>query len=92
MPMNGAALKDKLKNTIYNGLKSQFSGSASEGKDYPKIADEQWQKMAEAISGIAIDIISEIQTNAMVVPGIPVATAGSPAAQTGATTGPGSIM
>lgn len=92
MPMNPSALKSKFKTTIYNGLKSQFGGAASKGKDYNKEADEQWQKMAEAISGIAADIILELQTNAQVMPGIAVATAGSPAAQTGATTAPGKIL
>ena len=92
MPMNGYALKTKLKQTIYEGLKAEFSESASKGDNYLAEADKQWQKMAEALSGIAVDIISEIQTNASVLPGIPVATAGSPAAQTGVTTSPGSIL
>ena len=45
---------------------------------------ELWQK-------IATTIVMHIQTQALVNPGIPVATAGSAAAQTGATTGPGTI-
>lgn len=91
MPMNPSALKSKIKQTVYNGLKAQFGSAAGKGKDYTGVADEQWQKMAEAISGIAADIIAEIQNNAQVMPGIGVATAGSPAAQTGATTSPGQI-
>ena len=87
MPMQPAALKAKMKMTIYNGLKAQFGGAAGQGQQYAPIADEQWQKMAEAISGIAADIVMEIVTNAQVLPGIP--TAGSPAAQV--TVAPGKI-
>ena len=99
MPMNPSGLKSKIKQTIYNGLKAQFGGAASKGKDYAGVADEQWEKMAEAISGIASDIITEITTNAQVMPGISITgianTVGSPAAQTGpvsgATSSPGKI-
>lgn len=87
MPMNPAALKSKMKETIYNGLKAQFSSSAGQGQDYTSVADQQWEKMATAISGIAVDIIMEITMNATVTPGIP--TAGSPVAQT--TVAPGKI-
>jgi hypothetical protein len=41
---------------------------------------------------LAEAIIEHIQSAAMVMPGIPVATAGSQSAQTGATTGPGVIQ
>jgi tRNA A37 threonylcarbamoyltransferase TsaD len=88
MAMQPSALKSKMKETIYNGLKAQFGSSASKGKNYNPVADEQWQKLAEAISGIAADIIMEIVQNAQVLPGIP--TAGSPAAQT--SVAPGKIM
>jgi uncharacterized protein (DUF362 family) len=88
MAMNPSALKSKMKTTIYNGLKAQFGSSAGKGKDYSSVADENWQKMAEAISGIALDIVMEIVQNAQVMPGIP--TAGSPASQT--SVGPGKIL
>lgn len=87
MPMMPAALKSKMKETIYNGLKAQFGSSAGEGESYSPIADAQWQKLAEAISGIAADIVMEITQNAMVNPGIP--TAGGPTNQ--ATVAPGTI-
>ncbi len=87
MPMQPAALKSKMKETIYNGLKAQFGGSAAQGQQYSPVADEQWQKMAEAISGIAADIVMEIVSNAQVMPGIP--TAGGPTNQ--ATVAPGKI-
>ena len=87
MPMQPAALKSKMQLTIYNGLKAEFSSSAGEGAGYLPIADEQWMKMAKAISGIALDIILEITTNAKVSPGIP--TAGGPTNQV--TVAPGVI-
>lgn len=87
MPMQPAALKSKMKETIYNGLKAQFGGEASKGQSYTPEADAMWQKMAEAISGIAADIVMEIVQNAQVMPGIP--TAGGPTNQT--TVAPGKI-
>ena len=87
MAMQPAALKSKMKETIYNGLKAQFGSAAGQGQEYTSVADAQWQKMAEAISGIAADIVMEITQNASVLPGIP--TAGSPAAQV--TVAPGKI-
>lgn len=87
MAMNAANLKSKMKQTIYNGLKAQFGSAASQGKNYNGIADDHWQKLAEAISGIAMDIVMEIVQNAQVMPGIP--TAGSQSAQT--SVGPGKI-
>ena len=41
---------------------------------------------------LAEAIVEHIQTTAQVMPGIPVATTGSPSAQTGATTAPGVIQ
>lgn len=87
MPMDPAGLKSKMKERIYNGLKAQFSGEAGKGSPYTPVADPMWEKMAEAISGIAADIVMEIQQNAMVLPGIP--TAGGPTNQ--ATVAPGKI-
>ncbi len=87
MPMQPAALKSKMKETIYNGLKAQFSSSAGQGQAYSPIADEHWMKMAEAISGIAMDIVTEIVQNAQVSAGIP--TAGGPVSQV--TVAPGKI-
>lgn len=87
MPMQPAALKSKMKETIYNGLKAQFGGEAAKGQNYTPEADAMWQKMAEAISGIAADIVMEIVSNAQVMPGIP--TAGGPTNQT--TVAPGKI-
>lgn len=87
MAMQPAALKAKMKDTIHAGLKAQFGSDAGKGQDYSPIADAQWEKMAEAISGIALDIVMEIVSNAQVLPGIP--TAGGPTNQ--ATVAPGMI-
>lgn len=86
--MDPAALKAKFKATIHAGLKAQFSSAAGAAAGYSTIADAQWEKVAEAISGIALDIITEITTNAQVPAGIP--TAGSPSAQV--TVAPGKII
>lgn len=88
MAMDPAGLKAKMKDRIYNGLKGQFGGDAAQGSGYSPVADAQWNKMAEAISGIAADIVMEITQNAQVLPGIP--TAGGPTNQ--ATVGPGKIL
>lgn len=93
MPMQPAALKSKMKATIYSGLKAQFGGAVSKGSDYKAEADPMWEKMAEAISGIAADIILEIVTNAMVMPGIAITGVGGgiPGPVAGATSAPGKI-
>jgi hypothetical protein len=88
MAMNPAGLKAKMKMTIYNGLKAGFAAAAAQGTNYTPVADAQWQIMAEAISGIALDIVLEITTKATVLPGIP--TAGGPTNQT--TVAPGKIL
>ena len=87
MAMDPAGLKSKIKERVYNGLKAQFSGEAGKGSGYSSIADAHWQKLAEAISGIATDIVMEIQQNGQVMPGIP--TAGGPTNQV--TVAPGKI-
>lgn len=71
MAMNPSGLKSKLKSTIYDGLKAQFGPAAATGKNYTPISDAQWEKLAEAISGIAADIVTEIKSNAEVKQGIP---------------------
>jgi len=93
MPMNPSALKAKMKQTIYNGLKAQFSSTAAKGTGFTGVADEQWQKVAEAISGIAADIVMEITMNAQVMPGIQVVGVGGgvPGPVQGSTVAPGKI-
>ena len=87
MPMIPA----KLKQDIESALKAAFQ---TEFKDEIKANDQatkSHEKLAKAISSIADVIVLHITTNAQVTAGIPVATAGSPAAQTGVTTAPGLI-
>ena len=83
MPLVGSAMKSKFKDTIMKGLKASFGGPEA-----PADAEKSWAKLAEAISGIAMDIVDELHNNASVAPGIP--TAGSPASQT--TVAPGKIL
>jgi hypothetical protein len=87
MALNPAALKAAMKQSVYNGLKSNFSAAAAKGQGYPAISDAQWMMIADAVSDIAKDIVMEITTNATVLPGIP--TAGGPSNQV--TVGPGKI-
>jgi len=86
MPLQGSEMKARFQATIHAGLARVFAS------DTDSQADPSWAKIADAISDIAMDIVTEITTNAQVVPGIPVATAGSPVAQSGATTGSGKII
>lgn len=85
MPLQAAEMKAKFESRIHDGLKRVFSS------DTDSQADAQWAKIADAISDIAMDIVTEITTNATVVPGQQVVTAGSPTAQTGTTVSPGQI-
>jgi hypothetical protein len=78
MPMVASDLQSKFYNTIYNNLKSQMGSTAQQGTDYEATADQFWQKLATALSAVAVDIVTEIQQNATVVPGQQVVTAGSP--------------
>lgn len=91
MPMDPSRLQSTMYNSIYNGLKAQFTSSVSQASGYSAVADAQWQAIATAVSMIAADIVTEITTNAEVLPGQVVVTVGSPTTQTGATTTPGQI-
>lgn len=55
-------------------------------------AVQSWQKQAKIAGDIAQTIIEAIVMQAEVAPGIPVVTAGSAVAQTGATVAPGKIL
>ena len=75
MAMNGNQLGDEIAAAIMN------SGAPAEVQQQVILL---WEKIGTAI-------VSHITTNAIVEQGIPVATSGTAAAQTGATTGPGAI-
>lgn len=83
MPLATSVLQANLQRKI----KSILDASFNENSDAETIK----MKFAKDLSlAIADEIDAWIKTATITVnPGIPVATAGSPAAQTGATTGPG---
>jgi hypothetical protein len=88
-------MKARFQATIAAGLRRVYAQEVAQGKGYPPIAEEQWAKLADAISDIAIDIVNEIQQNAQVVPGqavlIPTTSVpGTPSP--GATVTPGKII
>jgi hypothetical protein len=93
MPLIAPAIKSKFKQRIYDGFKKNFGGAASKGEGYSSTADEFWMKIADAISDIAIDMVEEITTNAMVMPGQSVVGAGGgvPGPMSGSTVSPGKI-
>ena len=70
---------------VKSTLQAQLLQVFTEMRNEKEISDA---KLAEKLAS-AIDTYIR---SAQVAPGIPVATAGSPTAQTGATTGPGSLM
>ncbi len=88
MPLVGPAIKQQAEAQLLTAFAREFKDvyAANPG------AAADHKKMAAAISDIILTIVTAIQTQAQVAPGIPVATAGSPAAQTGATVAPGMIL
>ena len=97
MPMNSTVLASALKTALQNNL------LADPNRGF-RMRDEENHEtnlayMCQAIAdAVAVEVIKHIQTNAeatsqvttTVAAGIPVSTSGTPAAQTGATTAPGS--
>ena len=75
MAMDGDVLGKAIADAVVD------SGASAEGKAQ---CTAFWKK-------VAAEIVSHIQGNAQVNSGIPVSTTGSAAAQTGATTAPGTI-
>ena len=85
MPMMPLMLKEKLKARIFLGLQTQYMPTvAAGGPAFIAESMANWEKTAEAISGIAADIILEITLNAEVLPGI--------ATSMGPTLSPGKIL
>ena len=83
MALSPSGLKSNMSTRIFNSLKREFADVEST-PGYSAIADAQWQKIANALSDVAMDIVTEITSNGEVNPGIPV-TGGN------ATTAPGTI-
>jgi hypothetical protein len=92
MALNSASMKAAFQTRIAAGLSRVFSSEVGLAAGYSAISAAQWAKMADAISDIAMDIVTQIQTEAQVLPGQAVVTVGSPTTQTGATTTPGTII
>jgi hypothetical protein len=82
MPLSGTGLKAKMSTSIKAGLARNF-GDVSSTAGYAGISAQQWEKIADAVSDIALDIVTAITTEALVNPGIPT--------PSGPTTGPGTI-
>ena len=88
MPLVPALIKKKAETAALNAL---TSSNAANSKDNPE-ASKTHKNMAAAIAAAVEVVITSILSDAQVAPGIPVVTAGSPAAQSGATTSPGKIL
>jgi len=94
MALNSSAMKAKFKSRIFSGLQRVFQAEVDAAPGYAPIAAASWEKIADAVSDIAMDIVSEMQTNAEVTPGQAVTgtfigTGSGPV--TGTTTSPGHI-
>lgn len=88
MPIVEAKVSSDLKAAITQELKSALTT-----KDSPSDIAASHAKLAEAIArAVAKVICSLLLKDTQVAAGIAVATAGSPAAQTGATTAPGKLV
>ena len=88
MPIVEAKIASAMEAAIMSELSSAFAGP-----DAPPDGADSNKKLAAAVAkGVAKILAQTLLADAQVSPGIPVATAGSPAAQTGATTAPGKLM
>jgi len=76
--------KPAMKSAIESAFKKAKDAGAKDGADPDAIMSNLANDIAAAVDSYVTSI------TVMINPGIPVATAGSPAAQVGATTGPGS--
>jgi hypothetical protein len=82
-------LRAAIETRIFNNLKKEF---AAEGKGNEKEAEKSWKRQAAALADIALDIVQFLQSDVQVAAGISVTTAGSPSAQSGATSSPGKLV
>jgi hypothetical protein len=81
-------MKKKMEAALIAAFSREFKDEIAQSPT----AAASHRKLAAAISDIAMTIVEELLTSAEIAPGIPVATAGSPAAQSGSTVGPGKIV
>ena len=92
MALSSSSMRSLFYNRIYNNLRDKFGPAVQVSAGYPPIADEYWQKLASCIADIAIDLVSEIKTNAQVQQGIDVKVSGSSGDSVGSTVAPGRII
>jgi hypothetical protein len=81
----GSASGTGLAKEIYDDLVGKFDID-------PSLAPNPQQSLADLANSIASVVIAHFQSNAQVPAGIAVATTGTAAAQTGATTAPGTLL
>lgn len=84
MALSGDTLKAAMKSRLNASLNRVFASET--GSNGTSAADRA--KLADAISDIAMDIVTALTTEAQVLPGIPVITPVGP----GSTAGPGKIQ
>jgi hypothetical protein len=82
------AIKQIVETKVLAAYQREFGSLQGDNPE----AVQSWQKQAKIAADIAQAIIEAILAQAEVAPGIPVTTAGSPAAQSGATVAPGKII
>ena len=94
MALNAAALATLIKTKTAQKLAAvQAPAPGGDAAAYAAALVAYSNAMNQATAeAIAEAVVEHITQAAQVLPGIPVATAGSPSAQTGATTGPGTIQ
>lgn len=94
MPLVAPAMQAKFKKRIFDGLKAKMSSATSKGDSYSAVSEEFLEKIADAVSGIAIDLVEELTTNAQVLPGQQIVGVGGgvPGPVQGATVSPGKIL
>lgn len=71
MAMSPSGLKSNMSARILASLEREFADVMST-PGYSSEVQAQWQKLANALSDIAMDIVTEITSNAEVNPGIAV--------------------
>ncbi len=92
MPLVSPIITAAMDAAFVAGMNAMASYSTGEEGTQQNSKDTVIAAGAAAFAGVAGPAITAYIQSATVVPGIPVATAGSPSAQAGATTGPGVII
>ncbi len=91
MPLVPPEITEAMDAAFYAGMEAMAAFSTGEEGTQQNNQDTVISAGAKAFAAIAGPAITAYIQSAEVVPGIPVATTGSPTAQAGVTTGPGEI-